>query len=217
MAGEVSKDISSRILLPRKLVEAHDAGLLHFHDMDYFAQRMHMLMTPGSSLGGARPKASVVDPNGNLWIAKFPSKNDVYDVEAWKMVVHMLAENAGLNVAESRAQTFASKRHTFLTKRFDRASDGRIHFVSAMTLLGYSDGTDASAGASYLELAEFVIKNCINLDADLRELWARIVFSICVKNTDDHLRNHGFLLQKRGWALLPPTTLLRIQKERASH
>ena len=164
---------------------------------------INMLMAPGSSLGGARPKASVVDTNGNLWIAKFPSKNDGYDVEAWEMVVHMLAKNAGLNVAESRAQKFASKRYTFLTKRFDRASDGRIHFASAMTLLGYSDGTDASMGANYLELAEFIIKNGINPDADLRELWTRIVFSICVKNTDDHLRNHGFLLQKRGWALSP--------------
>ena len=164
---------------------------------------INMLMAPGSSLGGTRPKASVVDTNGNLWIAKFPSKNDGYDVEAWEMVVHMLAKNAGLNVAESRAQKFASKRYTFLTKRFDRASDGRIHFASAMTLLGYSDGTDASMGANYLELAEFIIKNGINPDADLRELWTRIVFSICVKNTDDHLRNHGFLLQKRGWALSP--------------
>lgn len=164
---------------------------------------INMLMAPGSSLGGARPKASVLDPKGDLWIAKFPAKNDGYDIEAWEMVAHILAKDAGINVAESRAQTFASKRHTFLTKRFDRTPKGRVHFASAMTLLGYSDGADASAGASYLELAEFIIKNCANPDANLRELWKRIVFYICVKNTDDHLRNHGFLLQNGEWSLSP--------------
>ena len=131
---------------------------------------INMLIAPSSSIGGARPKTSVLDPQGNLWIAKFPAKNDEFDIEAWEMVAHKLAKDAGINAAESMAQAFASKRHTFLTKRFDRTPEGRIHFASAMTLLGYSDGADASIGASYLELAEFIIRSCANPDADLREL-----------------------------------------------
>jgi len=162
-----------------------------------------MLMAPGSSLGGARPKASVLDTKGQLWIAKFPSKNDNRDISAWEMVVHELAVKAGLNVAESMTGTYHSKQHTFLTKRFDRNAEGRIHFASAMTLLGHTDGTNFQSGVSYLDLVEFISKNGANVDSDLEELWRRIVFYICVSNTDDHLRNHGFLLTKSGWILSP--------------
>jgi serine/threonine-protein kinase HipA len=168
-----------------------------------FLKWVNILIAPGSSLGGARPKASVIDADRNLWIAKFPSRNDEKNIGAWEMVVNELAISAGLNVAEGMVQQFNNKYQTYLTKRFDRTAAGdRIHFASAMTLLGYSDGEN-SQGVSYLELVQFLTRHGANLTADLEELWRRIVFSICVKNTDDHLRNHGFLLTPHGWILSP--------------
>ena len=120
------------------------------------------------------------------------------------MVVHELAEMAGLNVPEAIAKKFSSQYHTFLTKRFDRTAKGeRIHFASAMTLLGYTDGQDNKDGASYLDLAEFIISNGKNASTNLEELWRRIVFNVCISNTDDHLRNHGFILTSKGWVLSP--------------
>ena len=164
---------------------------------------MNLLIAPGSSLGGARPKASVVDEHNNLWIAKFPSRNDDKDIAAWEMVTNQLAISAGINVAQGKLLQFNNRYHTYLTKRFDRTIAGeRIHFASAMTLLGHMDGEDAS-GASYLELMEFISRHGASVENDLEELWRRIVFSICVKNTDDHLRNHGFLLSEKGWLLSP--------------
>ncbi|RPD39447.1 type II toxin-antitoxin system HipA family toxin [Chitinophaga barathri] len=169
-----------------------------------FAQWLNLLMSPGSSLGGARPKASVTDPDGHLWIAKFPSRRDDRNIGAWEQVVNMLAVRSGLNVAESTARRFSQDQHTFLSKRFDRTVGGdRIHFASAMTLLGQTDGADAAAQVSYLQLAEFIVRHGAAPDADLEELWRRIVFYICVSNSDDHLRNHGFLLTPRGWRLSP--------------
>lgn len=147
---------------------------------------LNMLMVPGSSLGGARPKASVKDTKGNLWIAKFPSGNDEHDVGAWEMVAFQIAANAGFKVSPSMLRQFSSKHHTFLNQRFDRNVKGeRIHFASAMTLLGYNDGADYNDGVSYLELAEFLIQNGSNVNEDLRELWRRIVLNICI-NTPDH-------------------------------
>jgi serine/threonine-protein kinase HipA len=173
-------------------------------DDDEKLKWLNILMAPGSSLGGARPKASVLDNKGALWIAKFPSKNDNRDIGAWEMVVHELALLAGLNVAQSMTGTYYSKQHTFLTKRFDRNAKGeRIHFASAMTLLGHTDGTNFQSGVSYLDLVEFISKHGANVGRDLEELWRRIVFYICVRNTDDHLRNHGFLLTESGWVLSP--------------
>jgi serine/threonine-protein kinase HipA len=163
-----------------------------------------MLVAPGSSLGGARPKASVVDSKGQLWIAKFPSGNDKRNIGAWEWVTHQLAIKAGLNVPEAMAGKYYSHHHTFLNRRFDRTADGgRIHFASAMTLLGQADGSDFKTGVSYLDLVEFISRNGANVQADLEELWRRIVFFISVSNTDDHLRNHGFLLTKAGWVLAP--------------
>lgn len=160
-----------------------------------------MLVVPGSSLGGARPKASIVDGHGHLWIAKFPSGNDQFNVGAWEMVTHELARAAGINMAGCKAQQFSSKHHTFLTKRFDRTTDGeRIHFASAMTMLGFVDGQE---GASYLDIVDFLTTHGGNVEADLEELWRRIVFCISVSNTDDHLRNHGFILKPEGWVLSP--------------
>lgn len=161
---------------------------------------INLLLAPGASLGGARPKASVLDEKNNLWIAKFPSVNDKTDVGAWEMVAHQLAKLASVAVSESKVQQFNSKHHSFLSKRFDRNGDERLHFASAMTLLGYSDGAE---GVSYLELAAFIMQNGAQVNNDLEELWRRIVFNIAVKNTDDHLRNHGFILTKAGWSLSP--------------
>jgi serine/threonine-protein kinase HipA len=164
-----------------------------------------MLIAPGGSLGGARPKASIHDEQGRLWIAKFPSTRDQRDVGAWEMVLHRLARSAGIEVAESRIQHFGSERHTFITQRFDRMPDGgRIHFASAMTQLGRNDGDDATTGASYLEFVAFLRQRGSRTAADLAQLWRRIVFFVCVSNTDDHLRNHGFLLDPgAGWRLAP--------------
>lgn len=165
---------------------------------------LRLLIAPGGSLGGARPKAGVVDPQGHLWIAKFPSPNDEGDVGAWECVVHRLAAEAGITVAPGDARKFSSRHHTFLARRFDRTSQGeRLHFASAMTLLGRSDGDDASNGASYLEIAEFLMRQGAQAGEDLEQLWRRIVFSMCVSNVDDHLRNHGFLLRPEGWSLSP--------------
>ena len=165
---------------------------------------LSMLMAPGSSLGGARPKAGIVDPKSQLWIAKFPSGNDKRDIGAWEMVTHQLAINAGLNVPEAMAGKYYGHQHTFLTKRFDRTAEGgRIHFASAMTLLGQTDGAGFKSGVGYLDLVEFISRNGANVQNDLEELWRRIVFYICVSNTDDHLRNHGFLLAEGGWILSP--------------
>ena len=165
---------------------------------------LNMLIAPGSSLGGARPKASVMDSKNNLWIAKFPSNFDDRDTGAWEMVVNELAQKSGIQMAEAMIQKFSVRHHTYLTKRFDRISTTkRIHFASAMTLLGHSDGTDYQDGASYLHIAEFIMRNGANVERNLEQLWRRIVFNICVSNTDDHLRNHGFLLTNQGWTLSP--------------
>ncbi len=164
---------------------------------------LRMLIAPGGSLGGARPKASVVDPNGQLWIAKFPSVRDEHDVGAWELVVHTLARGCGLRVPESLARRFANPHHTFLVKRFDRTTaGGRLHFASGMTLTGHKDGDNGSTGVSYLELARVLINHGAQTDIDLHELWSRIVFNLLISNTDDYLRNHGFILAPgKGWRL----------------
>ena len=162
---------------------------------------INMLIAPGASLGGARPKASVLDEKDHLWIAKFPSVKDTHNVGAWEMVVNELAIQTGISVAEGMAKQYNSEHLTYLSKRFDRTTTGeRIHFASAMTLLGQNDG---ATGVSYLHLAEFIIQHGAASGTDLEELWKRIVFYIAIKNTDDHLRNHGFLLTQNGWQLSP--------------
>ena len=169
-----------------------------------YREWVRMLYSPGSSLGGARPKANVVDTDGNLWIAKFPSRHDDCDVAAWEYLVTEMARDFGINVPETRLEHFSSKYHTFLSKRFDRKGTQRIHFSSAMTLLGYVDGDDASSDVSYLELAEFLQKfGNTEQESDLRELWRRVLFNVAISNCDDHLRNHGFLLTPKGWGLSP--------------
>jgi serine/threonine-protein kinase HipA len=172
-------------------------------DQDYL-KWLKMLIAPGGSLGGARPKASVLDESGHPWIAKFPSRRDEINTGKWEYLVYQLAQAAGIETAQSDVRNFAGENDTFLTKRFDRTEDGqRIHFASAMTLLGKKDGDGSDTDVSYMELAEFLMKNGAQANKDLEQLWRRIVFYICVSNTDDHLRNHGFLLQERGWVLSP--------------
>ena len=164
---------------------------------------LRMLVAPGSSLGGARPKANVLDKDGSLWIAKFPSRKDRRDVGAWEAVCCEMARRSGVNVSDFNIERFSDKYHTFLTKRFDRTAEGkRRQFTSAMTLLGYSDGEN-SEGASYLEIAEWIERNCMNVNENLTELFRRIVFNIAVSNCDDHLRNHGFIYSPKGWTLSP--------------
>ena len=166
-------------------------------------QWLKQLLKPGSSLGGARPKATVRDIDGSLWIAKFPSKNDEVNIGAWEKVVHELAKRCGLNVPEARLDSFSKQGSTFLVKRFDRSGNRRIHFSSAMTMLNKVDGVSSADGTSYLEIADFLKSNGSKPKEDLLELWKRIVFNMAVSNTDDHLRNHGFLLDRSGWRLSP--------------
>ena len=162
------------------------------------------LVQPGSSLGGARPKANVIDENHNIFMAKFPSLNDDYDVGIWEHFCHLLAKNAGINAAETKVVTTNDKHHTLLSHRFDRTYAGRrIHFASAMTLLGLNDGDNATTGHGYIDIVDFIISGCTDVDANLRELFRRVAFNICVGNSDDHFRNHGFLLTAKGWTLSP--------------
>ena len=164
---------------------------------------LEQLIRPGSSLGGARPKATVIDKKGDLWIAKFPSKHDENDSGAWEKVVHDLAGLCGLHVPEARLEKLSRYGSTYLVRRFDRDGMKRIHYASAMTLLGKTDGASAADGVSYLDLASFIKSHGASPKADLVELWKRIVFNMCVSNTDDHLRNHAFLLTSSGWSLSP--------------
>lgn len=134
---------------------------------------------------------------------KFPSKHDENDTGAWEKVTNDLARLCGLNVPETKSMQFSSLGHTFLTKRFDRDGHKRIHFSSAMTLLGKTDGASAQDGSSYLDIVDFIKSYGANPKQNTRELWKRIIFNMSVSNTDDHLRNHGFLLAENGWVLSP--------------
>lgn len=164
---------------------------------------LNQLIKPGSSLGGARPKATVVDTKNQLWIAKFPSKNDENDTGAWEIVAHDLAALCGLNVPEAKLEKFSPLGSTFLIKRFDRLGSKRVHFASAMTLLVKKDGSSAADGSSYLDIAAFIKSYGAQPKKDLIELWKRIVFNMAVTNTDDHLRNHAFILTDKGWIISP--------------
>ena len=164
---------------------------------------LHILLAPGSSLGGARPKANVYDENGQLWIAKFPSRNDEIDKGAWEFLAYQLAVKAKVSMAGSTVQKVKGPHHTFLTQRFDRVKNERIHFASAMAMTGNDEETLKNSSGNYLELAEFIQFSGAAVKEDLHQLWRRIVFNIAISNTDDHLRNHGFLLQPEGWRLSP--------------
>ena len=176
-------DIRELIAASSEIEKSEDENRLP--EMRWIAQ----LVQPGSSLGGARPKASVIDENRILCIAKFPSRK---------------AKKAGVNAAETRVISTSDKYHTLLSRRFDRREEGkRIHFASAMTLLGLNDGNNANTGHGYLDIVDFILQNCTNVEDNLQELYRRVAFNICVGNTDDHFRNHGFLLTAKGWTLSP--------------
>lgn len=172
-------------------------------DTDEIKKWLVMLMAPGSSLGGARPKANIVDQEGHLWIAKFPSGNDTVDKGAWEYLAYHLAINAGIQMADCRLEKVAGKHHTFFTKRFDRNKVERIHFASAMTMTGKTEELIKDKTPSYLDMVEFIQFSGTYVTEDLHQLWRRIVFNILISNTDDHLRNHGFVLTQEGWRLSP--------------
>ncbi len=165
----------------------------------WLAQLLH----PGTSLGGARPKASVIDEDGRLTVAKFPSRKDDYDVGLWEHFCHVMGRKAGVNVAET-STIKGENYHILLSKRFDRTETGkRIHFASALTLLGLTDGDNALTGYGYTDIVDFIIQHGSNIEQNLKELYRRITFYIIVGNSDDHFRNHGFLLTRKGWELSP--------------
>ena len=164
---------------------------------------LSVLMAPGSSLGGARPKANILDTDKSLWIAKFPSKTDPTDKGAWEFLAYQLALKAGVEMTPCRIEKIMGNYHTFFTKRFDRENGERIHFASAMTMTANTENSIRDDAASYLDIAEFISNHGANIEANLHQLWRRIIFNIAISNTDDHLRNHGFVLTKDGWILSP--------------
>ena len=165
---------------------------------------LDQLIDPGTSLGGARPKANVIDTDGKLYVAKFPSKKDLENAELIEHFSHRLAATAGISVAKTRTIKISKDRDLLLSERFDRSSEGkRIHFASAMSLLGLEDGAGSSTGNGYLDIVDFILQGCVNAGKNLRELYRRVAFNVMFGNTDDHFRNHGFLLTSKGWTLSP--------------
>ncbi len=182
----------------------HGAALVESNENTAEANKwLTILMAPGSSLGGARPKANVLDEKGNLWIAKFPSKSDTINKGAWEYLAYLLAVKAGIQMAESKIEEVVGKYHTFFTKRFDREKEQRIHFASAMTMTGKNEEIIRDDTPSYLDIVEFIQFSGTHITEDLHQLWKRIIFHILISNTDDHLRNHGFILTNEGWRLSP--------------
>ena len=165
---------------------------------------LDQLIDPGTSLGGARPKANVVDTDGTLYVAKFPSKKDLENTELIEHFSHQLAAKAGIHVAKTRTIKISKDRDLLLSERFDRTKDGRrIHFASAMSLLGLDDGAGSNTGNGYLDIVDFILHGCTDVRQNLRELYRRVAFNVMFGNTDDHFRNHGFLLTPKGWTLSP--------------
>ncbi|MFM0738098.1 HipA domain-containing protein [Paraburkholderia xenovorans] len=161
-----------------------------------------MLIAPGASLGGARPKANFTSLGNELWIAKFPAKDGRYDIGAWEYLTHRLAKQAGIGVPQSELMEVGTRYRTFCVERFDRHGGSRRMYASAMTLLERQDG---EADASYLDIAEHLANHGAqsHIDKDLAQLFRRVVFNVLVGNRDDHLRNHGFIREPSGWRLSP--------------
>jgi serine/threonine-protein kinase HipA len=162
-------------------------------------EELRMLLRGGSSLGGARPKAHVIDGAGRAAIAKFPSPADQHDVIRWEAIALTLARAAGIDVPDWRLEPIDDKP-VLIVRRFDREGERRLGYVSAMTMLEAVDGD----GGSYLEIVDAIERHSPGAEGDLRQLWRRIAFTVLISNTDDHLRNHGFLrLSSAGWSLSP--------------
>jgi len=178
-----------------KLLVASDK----FIDDKENSEDLRLLLAPGSSLGGARPKSSVLDKNGHLAIAKFPRRDDIFEVEKWEAVALTLARNAGITTPLFSLETI-NKKPVLIVKRFDRIKKIRVPFLSAMSMLQARDHEQHS----YLEIADALSQYGANPDEDMKQLWRRIVFNVLISNTDDHLRNHGFLYEnQKGWRLSP--------------
>ena len=191
-------DIRQLIEASREIEKSEEENQLP--DKKWIIQLVH----PGSSLGGARPKASIIDVDKVLYIAKFPSRKDDYNTGLWEHFCHLLAIQVGIDAAVTQVISTNDKYHTLLSRRFDRTEDGeRIHFASAMTLLGLDDGDNAATGHGYLDIVDFILQNCTNVEENLKELYRRVAFNICIGNSDDHFRNHGFLLTAKGWTFSP--------------
>ena len=191
-------DIQVLVAASMEVEKSEERNLLP--DKKWLLQLVH----PGTSLGGARPKAGVLNEEGELCVAKFPSRNDEYDIGLWEHLSHLLAKEAGVEAAETQAIATGEKYHTLLSKRFDRTTDGRRkHFASAMTLLRLTDGCNAQTGNGYLDIVDFILQHCCDVEANLQQLYRRVAFNIDIHNSDDHFRNHGFLLTPKGWTLSP--------------
>lgn len=180
---------------------AYQLSSRRINDLDALRKWLSVLVAPGASLGGARPKANFTEADGSLWIGKFPARDDDRDVGAWELVAHSLALKAGVDVPAAKAVRLNNEFHTFCVQRFDRANGMRRFYASAMTLLR----KEQSEGTSYLELAQFLRGkgDGAHADADLEQLFRRVAFNVAIGNRDDHLRNHGFVLGATGWRLAP--------------
>ena len=208
--GEGYINASAKYLVPP--IESLSALCEACHEIELAEERnelpeqrwLDQLIDPGSSLGGARPKANVMDTNGTLYVAKFPSKKDLENTELIEHFSHQLAAKAGIHVAKTRTIKISKDRDLLLSERFDRTKDGRrIHFASAMSLLGLDDGAGSGTGNGYLDIVDFILHACTDVRQNLRELYRRVAFNVLFGNTDDHFRNHGFLLTPKGWTLSP--------------
>jgi serine/threonine-protein kinase HipA len=180
---------------------AYQLSSRRIDDLDALRQWLAVLVAPGASLGGARPKANFTEKDQSMWIGKFPARDDERDMGAWEFVVHSLATQAGIDVPPARVVRLNNEFHTFCVQRFDRAKGARRFYASALTLLR----KELSEGTSYLELAQFIRAkgDGAHAQADLEQLFRRVAFHVAVGNRDDHLRNHGFVLGNSGWRLAP--------------
>lgn len=183
----------------------------HMEPKEKWVQR---LFQPGSSMGGARPKACVQD-GGTLYVAKFPSLKDSVSIAKWEHFAHVMGKECGIDVAETSVTTCKDGQEILLSKRFDRTNEGkRIHMASSLSLLGFSDGEGERTGKGYLDIVDFIVSNGgENVNADLEELYRRVAYNICIGNTDDHFRNHSFLLTNKGWKLSPAYDINPTLKE----
>lgn len=199
-AGEPMFQASTQAGVPRLIKLSRLLGvterILRDEETD---EDLHMIFAPGSSLGGARPKASVIDQQGHLSIAKFPKENDEYSIETWEEIALRLAQKAGIRTPVHQLVNVAGKA-VMLSRRFDRVGSHRIPFMSAMSMTGSRDGESGS----YLDIVDALAEFGAQAREDRIELYRRMVFNVLISNVDDHLRNHGFLmLSQQGWTLSP--------------